>query len=193
MRRVPGRQGAGRSSVGAHPVGMPNLGCDARGGRRPIGARQPGGYVPSAFDPVRISCCDRRRGARPLPVDALTALIHKHIGVTRARMEFGHVVGDVHAVGVEPRTRANPVARVGRLITVRRVALDAQVRAPCAIALSSRRRPAGMSASAPANPPRFPVTLVALVTKKLNDEPDGPVGMSSSPQLTPRRITIESR
>jgi hypothetical protein len=31
----------------------------------------------------------------------------------------------------------------------------------------------------------LPVTLVVLLTKKLKDEPDGEVGLSSSPQLAP--------
>jgi hypothetical protein len=36
------------------------------------------------------------------------------------------------------------------------------------------------------------VTLVALVTKKLNDGPEGAVGMSSSLQLAPARRRIGS-
>ncbi len=47
-------------------------------------------------------------------------------------------------------------------------------------------------ASAPASPPRLPVTLVALDTKKLNEGPEGDVGVSSS-QLAPVRAPNEIR
>jgi hypothetical protein len=39
----------------------------------------------------------------------------------------------------------------------------------------------------------LPVTLVALVTKKLNDGPEGAVGMSSSLQPALMRMSIETR
>ena len=48
-------------------------------------------------------------------------------------------------------------------------------------------------ASAPARPPKLPVALVALVTKKLRYEMDGVVGISSSPQLAPMTTTSRSR
>ena len=154
----------------------------------------PAATVPSAFDPVRISCCDRRRGTRPLPVDSLTALIHEHVGVTGARMELGHVVGDVHAVGVDTtdpcrsgRARGSADFRSpGR-------ARRSGTRAMCDHPVQRRRPDRWHVASAPASPPRLPVTLVALVTKKPNDDPDGPVGVSSSQALAPSRITIESK
>jgi hypothetical protein len=48
-------------------------------------------------------------------------------------------------------------------------------------------------ASAPASPPRLPVTLVALVTKKLNVEWDGAVGESLSLQLVALKTMSRSR
>jgi hypothetical protein len=47
-------------------------------------------------------------------------------------------------------------------------------------------------ASAPASPPRLPVTLVVLVTKKLTDGADGAAGPLSSPHAAAARITIDS-
>jgi hypothetical protein len=42
-------------------------------------------------------------------------------------------------------------------------------------------------------PPRLPVTLVALVTKKLKAGPDGAAGISSSLQPAVMRMAIGSR
>ena len=49
-------------------------------------------------------------------------------------MQLGQVVCDQHAGGVMPGTYADSIARVGRLIIIGGIALDAEVGAPEAIA-----------------------------------------------------------
>jgi hypothetical protein len=135
---------------------------------------------------------NRRRGACPLPVDPLPAFVNEHTGVTGAGVKFGDSVGDGHAVGVKPRSRADPVPRVYRLVPVCRVALDAQVSAPGAAALPNGRCQSLTRGVGSSEPPRLPVVLVALVTKKLKDAPDGVVAIVSSPQLAPISTANES-
>ena len=65
------------------------------------------------------------RGAGPLAVDPLAALVDEDSGVTGARVERGQIGRDDREIGVIPGSIADPAPRVCRLIAVSRIALDA--------------------------------------------------------------------
>ena len=85
-----------------------------------------------------MSCWTGRRRSGPLAVDPLATLVKEHRGVAGARVELGEVVRHRDQIGVVPGTGADAVARVGRLVAVRRVAFDAEVGAPRAAAGANR-------------------------------------------------------
>ena len=127
----------------------------------------PGASVPSAFDPVRMSCSTGAGEPVHWPLMRCPRSSTNSAASPVRAVQLGHVVRDEREVGVVPGPAADPVARVRRLIAVGRVALDAEIGAPGALAVTRRVASRWQVASAPARPPRLPVTLVALVTKKL--------------------------
>ena len=127
---VPRRQRTGCALIRTHSIRVPDLCGNISGGRRPVCASQSGGECAVRVRAGEHVVFDRRWGSGPLSVDTLTALIEEDGGVTGTSVEFGDDVGDGHAICVEPWTVTNPVSCVGRLISVRRVAFDAQVGAP---------------------------------------------------------------
>jgi hypothetical protein len=98
-----------------------------------------------------------------LAVDALTALVDEHRRITSPRVERRDVVRDNHIVRVSPGPGSDAIARVRGLIAIRRIAFDAQIRAPCSPTFSDRgSEPLTRGVSS-----RQTAALVALVTKKL--------------------------
>jgi hypothetical protein len=62
----------------------------------------------------------------PLSVDALTTLVEEHGRVAGSRVELGKVVRDEDEIDVVPGSGTDAIARVRRLIVVRRIALDTE-------------------------------------------------------------------
>jgi len=100
-------------------------------GRRPVRARLPGDQRAVGVRSGERVMLDRRRRSGPLPVDSLAAFIDEHRRIAFPRVKLGERVRDHDLVRISPRTRADAVARVGRLIAVRHVVFDAQIGAPC--------------------------------------------------------------
>jgi hypothetical protein len=129
----------------------------------------------------------------PLSVDPPTTLVEEHGGVAHSRVQLGVVVRDKDEIDVVPGPCTDAIARVRRLIVVRRIALDTEIGPPTAIAVARGRREALTGGVGAAQAAKLPVTLVALVTKKLTAGPDGDVGPSSQPALIRNTSRREQR
>ena len=100
-----------------------------------------------------MSCSTGARRAGPLPVDPLSALVDKHGGIARARVQLGEVVRDEHEVALyQDRCRCDParasaiaVGRVASTLRYARQCAPGRPRRPAADT-SRRRRPAAQIA-----------------------------------------------
>jgi hypothetical protein len=108
----------------------------------------------------------RRWRAGPLPVDPMAGFVDQERRVARARMQLVEVPRHEHAVGIAPRADADSAAGVNGSAAVGWIVIGAEIRAPFVATRAGGR-------GQPLRPPRFPVTLRELVTKKVI----GPLGV----------------
>src|SRR5262249_59214308 len=116
---------------GAQTVGVTDLRSDGRGRRGPITAREARQERTVGIRSRQDVVLDWRRRTSPLAIDTLSAFVDEHRGVTGPRMELSHRVRHDDVVRIAPGSGTDPIASVRRLIAIRGVTLDAEVRSPC--------------------------------------------------------------
>ena len=115
---------------------MSDLAPQVRRVRGPVAAGEPCHHGAVRIRSRKDVVLDRPRRIRPLSVDALPALVKKHVGVAAARVQLGQISRDRRQQRVVPWSRTDTAARVCRPIAVVGVALHTQVRAPRAVAMA---------------------------------------------------------
>jgi hypothetical protein len=97
---------------------------------RPIAAGCSGEYGAVGVRACENVVLDRSGRIGPLAVDTLTALVDEDGGIAGPGVELGQVGGNHRAGSVVPRPGPDATARVGRLVAVVGISLDAEIRAP---------------------------------------------------------------
>ena len=116
VRRVPRRQSPGGALTGPIPSECPT--CPMADAESDVQSAHvwPEASVPSAFDPVRMSCSFGVGRAGPLAIDTPPAFVKEQRRITGARVKFGEIIRDQLQVDVVPGPLPNPIFGVRHLI-----------------------------------------------------------------------------